>query len=198
MAEGGFLGPPLLLERGAGIFLWYRVCEAWPACAVFWFVVRVAEVVLGAFIGPSRHQGADPHHRGGSGVRVFSIVIMVCVLALVGCASGGPVQKTPSWVVDPSGAGGVAGVGSCRRHINGFSAQRMVAIRRGLDEIAMQKGTTISNVALVGTTGSRAGASTRLESWSFQTVDNQTVTAVVKASWMDPETEELFVWVVSN
>ncbi|VFQ45287.1 hypothetical protein MSL71_29440 [Desulfoluna butyratoxydans] len=92
----------------------------------------------------------------------------------------------------------MAGVGSCRPHLNGYSAQRKQAIRRALDEIAMQKGTTISNVSLVGTTGTRAGTSTSMESWSFQTVDNQTVTAVVRASWKDPVTEELFVWVVSK
>jgi len=130
-------------------------------------------------------------------VRVLYVVTIVCMLALLGCSGAKPV-KAPSWVMNPSESGTVGGVGNCRRHINGFSAQRMVAIRRGLDEIAMQKGMTISNVALVGTVGTRAGTSTSLESWSFQTVDNQKVTAVVKASWVDPVTEELFVWVVSE
>ncbi|WP_300666882.1 hypothetical protein [Desulfoluna sp.] len=107
--------------------------------------------------------------------------------------------KTPPWILNPSRSGDVVGsVGSCRPHINGFNAQRMVAIRRGLDEIAVLKKVTISNVALMGTVGSRAGTKTSLESWSFQTVDKQTVTAFVKASWKDPVTEELFVWVVSK
>ena len=130
-------------------------------------------------------------------MRVLYVVMIVCMLAFLGCA-GSKTVKAPSWVMNPSESGAVAGVGNCRRHINGFSAQRMVAIRRGLDEIAMQKGMTISNVALVGTVGTQAGISTSLESWSFQTVDNQKVTAVVKAAWMDPVTEELYVWVVSK
>lgn len=130
-------------------------------------------------------------------MRFFYTAMVVCLLTVWGCADA-PVEKMPSWVMNPSGADGVAGVGSCRRHIDGFSAQRMMAIRRGLDEIAMQKGMTINNVALVGLKGSQAGTTTKIESWSFQTVDNQKVTAVVKAAWMDPVTEELFIWVISK
>jgi len=165
---------------------------------MFCFVMRVAWQPLGR-IFTVRTTWAEQHHMGGSGLRVFCAVIMVCLLALGGCAPVAvSVKNPPSWVMNPSKSGAVAGVGNCRPHINGFSAQRMVAIRRGLDEIAMQKGTTISNVSLVGTTGTRAGTTTSIESWSFQTVDNQKVTAVVKASWKDPVTEELFVWVVSE
>lgn len=130
-------------------------------------------------------------------MRFFYTTMVICLLTIWGCADA-PVEKMPSWVMNPSGSGRVAGVGSCRRHINGFSAQRMVAIRRGLDEIAMQKGMTISNVALVGIKGSQAGMTSQIESWSFQTVNNQKVTAAVRASWLDPVTEELFVWVISN
>ena len=130
-------------------------------------------------------------------MRVLYVVMIVCMLAFLGCA-GSKTVKAPSWVMNPSESGAVAGVGNCRRHINGFSAQRMVAIRRGLDEIAMQKGMTISNVALVGIKGSQAGTTSKIESWSFQTVNNQKVTAAVRASWMDPVTEELFVWVISK
>ncbi|WP_139163896.1 hypothetical protein [Desulfoluna spongiiphila] len=132
-------------------------------------------------------------------MRIVYVGIMACLVAIGGCSPvAAPVKQPPAWVMNPSNGGKVAGVGSCRPHINGFSAQRKVAIRRGLDEIAMQKGMTISNVALVGTSGTRAGTTTSMESWSFQTVDNQKVTAVVKASWRDPVTEELFVWVISN
>lgn len=130
-------------------------------------------------------------------MRTLYAVAMVSLLALFGCI-GAKKVNTPSWVLNSSVSGSITGVGNCRRHINGFSAQRMVAIRRGLDEIAMQMGVTISNVALVGTVGTQAGTTTSLESWSFQTADNRKVTAVVKASWVNPETEELFVWVVSE
>jgi len=132
-------------------------------------------------------------------VRIFYVVSMACLLALTGCTPVTvPVEHPPAWVLNPSNSGVVGGVGSCGPHLNGFNAQRTTAIRRGLDEIAIQKGVTISNVALVGTTGTRAGTTTSMESWSFQTVDNQKVTAVVKASWRNPVTEELFVWVVSK
>ncbi|WP_180141683.1 hypothetical protein [Desulfoluna butyratoxydans] len=132
--------------------------------------------------------------------RVYVLVgMMACLLVLGGCTGAtAPATHPPAWILNPSDGGAMAGVGSCRPHLNGYSAQRKQAIRRALDEIAMQKGTTISNVSLVGTTGTRAGTSTSMESWSFQTVDNQTVTAVVRASWKDPVTEELFVWVVSK
>ncbi len=125
--------------------------------------------------------------------------MMAFMLVVWGC-SGAQTQKMPTWVMShPGGMGGkVAGVGSCRRHINGFSAQRQVAIRRGLDEIAIQKNVTISNATLMGTTGTRAGTSTSMESWSLQTVDKQTVSATIKDSWIDPTTEELFVWMVAD
>lgn len=104
----------------------------------------------------------------------------------------------PGWVVNPSVAGKVAGVGSCGYHIDGKSAQRSLAIKRAIDEIALQLGVTVENVTAIKTVGNRSGSTTGVQSFSLQTVNGELVKAVVKSSWKNPRTDELFVWMVTR
>lgn len=83
-------------------------------------------------------------------------------------------------------------------HVHGKNAQRSLAIKRAIDEIAQQLGVTVNNVALVGTVANKAGSSTSVESYSFQTVDGQVVKAVIRGTWEDPQTSELYVWMVAQ
>lgn len=83
-------------------------------------------------------------------------------------------------------------------HVNGKNAQRSLAIKRAIDEIALQMGVTVNNVALIGTVANKGGTTTNLESYSFQTVDGKVVKAVIRDTWEDPQTEELYVWMVAQ
>ena len=104
----------------------------------------------------------------------------------------------PSWVTSPSVSGEIAGIGICGTHVNGKNAQRNLAIKRAVDEIAAQLGVTVNNVALVSTKGTSSGASTSVESYSLQSVDGKVVSAVIKGTWKDPKTSELYIWMVTK
>lgn len=82
-------------------------------------------------------------------------------------------------------------------HVNGANAQRSLAIKRAIDEIALQLGVKVNNVALIGTTSGPAGGSS-VESYSFQTVEGSVVKAVIKETWKDPKTEEIYIWMVTE
>lgn len=123
------------------------------------------------------------------------IFISTC-LFLFACTSAKPVIK-PSWIHNSSVSGKVAGIGICGMHVNGVNAQRSLAIKRAIDEIALQLGVKVNNVALVGTK-SGAGGGSSVESYSFQTVEGSVVKAVIKETWKDPKTEEIYVWMVTE
>lgn len=117
---------------------------------------------------------------------------------LVSCFSSGGLGGKPSWVDRPSVSGKIAGIGICGTHVNGKNAQRNLAIKRAIDEIAAQLGVTVNNVSLVSTTGTSSGASTSVESYSLQSVDGKVVTAVIKGTWKDPKTKEIYIWMVTR
>lgn len=124
------------------------------------------------------------------------MVALACLLS-VACASVQPIIK-PSWIQNSSVSGKVAGVGICGMHVNGVNAQRALAIKRAIDEIALQLGVKVNNVSLVGTQSGAGGGGSSVESYSFQTVEGQVVKAVLKETWKDPKTEEIYVWMVTE
>ena len=126
---------------------------------------------------------------------LVSIVISLFLISCVSVPRGG---GKPSWVNSPSVSGKVAGIGICGTHVNGKNAQRNLSIKRAIDEIAAQLGVTVNNVSLVGTVGTSSGASTSVESYSLQSVDGKVVTAVIKGTWQDPKTSELYIWMVTR
>ncbi len=122
-------------------------------------------------------------------------MVLFCLL-FVSCVTVQPINK-PSWIHNSSVSGKVAGIGVCGMHVNGVNAQRSLAIKRAIDEIALQLGVKVNNVALVGTK-SGAGGGSSVESYSFQTVEGQVVKAVIKETWKDPKSEEIYVWMVTE
>jgi hypothetical protein len=108
------------------------------------------------------------------------------------------INERPSWIADSHVSGKIAGIGICGTHINGENAQRLLAIKRAIDEIALQMGVTVSNVSLISTKSGPYGESTTLESYSFQTVNGKIVKATLRAIWKDPALDELFVWMVTE
>jgi hypothetical protein len=124
-------------------------------------------------------------------------MIMIICVAFSACLTVKPVFK-PTWINNPSIDGKVTGIGVCGMHVNGENAQRSLAIKRAIDEIALQLGVKVNNVALVGTKANSGGGGTSVESYSFQTVEGKVVKAVIKETWKDPKTSELFVWMVAE
>ncbi len=126
------------------------------------------------------------------------LVSITIILFLVSCVSVPHVGGQPSWVNSPSVSGKVAGIGICGTHVNGKNAQRNLSIKRAIDEIAAQLGVTVNNISLVGTVGTSSGVSTSVETYSLQSVDGRVVTAVIKETWQDPKTNELYIWMVTR
>ena len=125
-----------------------------------------------------------------------AVFVCVCLL-IVSCVSVEKKVIRPSWILNSGIPGKVAGIGICGTHVNGENAQRSLAIKRAIDEIALQLGVKVNNVALVGTK-SGAGASSSVESYSFQTVEGQVVKAVIKETWKDPKTAEIYIWMTTE
>lgn len=124
----------------------------------------------------------------------FILILSMCAIS---CIS---VQKTnrPAWVHNSAVEGKITGIGICGTHVNGENAQRALAIKRAIDEIALQMGVKVNNVALIGTKASAAGSSSTVESYSFQTVDGNVVKAVIRETWKDPQTDEIYLWMVTE
>ena len=104
----------------------------------------------------------------------------------------------PDWFFNTSKDGKTGGVGISGIHINGLSAQRGLAISRAVDEIARQLGVKVSSVLKISTTNSSAGSNTAMESYSIHTVDGRSVTATISGIWVDPATDELYIWMTTN
>jgi len=118
---------------------------------------------------------------------------------LAGCGSAEPKPATngmPDWVYNPGMSGKLGGVGSAVTHARGRAAQRELAISRALDEIARQMGVKVSTILNTEASAGNGGASSSMQSYSFQTTDGKTVKAQIKAFWHDSYRDELFVWMV--
>lgn len=126
------------------------------------------------------------------------LVSILLIFLFVSCSSAPLNVHEPSWVSNPSVSGKIAGIGICGTHIHGKTAQRNLAIKRAIDEIAAQLGVTVNNVSLISTKGNSSGASSSVESYSLQSVDGKVVSAVIKGTWKDPKTSELYIWMVTK
>ncbi len=126
------------------------------------------------------------------------LVSIIIGLFIISCSFVPHKSSEPSWVSNPSVSDKVAGIGICGIHIHGKNAQRNLAIKRAIDEIAAQLGVTVNNVSLISTKGSSSGANTSVESYSLQAVNGKVVSAVIKGTWTDPQTSELYIWMVTK
>ncbi|NLW05084.1 MAG: hypothetical protein GX029_07660 [Pseudomonadaceae bacterium] len=125
------------------------------------------------------------------------ILILSLSVTLVGClAQHKPLQgqqsqpvssQRPAWINNPQIAGETVGLGHSGLHFNGRAAQRELATRRALDEIARQMGVTVSNATIINQQLTGAGASTSMTGTSFQSVDGRVVNAVVHGEWQESD-----------
>lgn len=128
---------------------------------------------------------------------IFSTLI---TLSLAACSSLPGQQSSynaePDWVKNSHLMDGVVGVGSAKTHLKGPAAQRALATSRALDEIARQKGVSVSNVVARRESMTATRASSSMQTASQQVVNNNQVHAVIKGEWNNGD--ELFILMVAE
>jgi len=113
-------------------------------------------------------------------IRFFPALLL---FILLGCTS-----REPSWVYNyKPKKGEVCGVGTAGIHIRGFAYQRATAIARAIDEIARQKGVTVSTQLEHFMESSSSGAYSSLRVYSVQTTEGQTIRARIVETYYDRE-----------
>ena len=116
---------------------------------------------------------------------------------LLGCVSlpqkdnNGVCYSTPKWAIEvPVSKDKVYGLGVAKENINGINAQRKVAISRAINEIASQLKVKVNNKFYNISSSDSGSHSTSI---TFQTVDNQQVSAKIIRMCKNPNTGKLYV-----
>ncbi len=124
------------------------------------------------------------------------LLSLFALIFLAGCGSStqpNPNAK-PKWTIFPPNDGKVYGLGVAPIHVSGrLNMQRASAISQAIDEIARQKGVKVSNTLeriqkVVG-----GASSSAMRNYSIQSVDGQTVKAVIKDFWQDPYDKRIYI-----
>jgi hypothetical protein len=108
------------------------------------------------------------------------------------------ISQAPAWVFNPNLNGAKGAVGSSGPHFKGPNYQRSLAVSRALDELAMQMGVQVNVVAKREETSNGENVNSKSDIQTEQTVKNSDVTAHIEATYIDPKTNELFVWMILN
>lgn len=132
--------------------------------------------------------------------RSLAAILILSAFVFYGCASANKSSirtksdvKIPDWVLHYKAEGKICGVGISLPHIRGVAYQRVLAISRGIDEIAKQLNVTVDTKLESLMTGSSNGVSSRLSTYSVQTAKGQTVSAEITEAWINDRTEEFYV-----
>jgi hypothetical protein len=131
------------------------------------------------------------------------IFLLLSFLLFTGCQENpAPVKieisQTPLWISNPTLNGAKGSVGSSAPHFKGSAYQRSLAVSRALDELAMQMGVQVNVVAKREETSNGENVNSKSDIQTEQTVKNSDVTAHIEATYIDPKTNELFVWMILN
>ena len=130
------------------------------------------------------------------------------IFSISGCVKTQPIlskqspHSKPFWInnplTHPEVKDKIFGLGSAREHAKGVTYQRKLAIARGIDEIASQKGVTVYSELETMRQVSSKGGSTSSQMYSKQTVDGKAVNAKIIEIWKDEIKKELFILMVSE
>ncbi len=128
----------------------------------------------------------------------LSLVLVLCC----GCAGkkipasdSSMVNGKPYWYWQPSVDGTIGGVGEAGFHMNGPAAQRQLATNRAIEDIARQKGISVTQVQEITQSATRSGtSSTNIDTYSIYTVEGTVVSAIVREVWLDPDSGRIIVW----
>jgi len=128
-----------------------------------------------------------------SALVAFSILLSGCN-ALQKKSAAPPAPSRPAWIENP-GNGVSASAGWNPR---GRAAQEEMAIARARNEYAKRFGVEVAGVLEQSTTvfgsSSSSSGSTELK----ETVNQKDVRAEVKAKWLDPNSDTIWIWLVPS
>jgi len=130
--------------------------------------------------------------------KLLQITYTIFVAALLLTASCTPQQTTPQptipeWVFGNIPENGICYVGSAKRHIKGTAYQRALAVSRAIEGIASQKNVTVNSQIEHYMGGTSYSAQSSLNSYSIHTTEGEQISAKIKDTWLNPETEEIFI-----
>ena len=136
-----------------------------------------------------------------------SFTCLVAALLLLGCAGTGlktgseqAVSGAPSWVLNPDKAGYVSVVGSApKQDWGGHAAQYRVAEMKARQELAQMVRVRVESTNKFATED-RAGKVSRdadIETKMQSSVDLSLESARVIEEWTDPQSGELYIWLVT-
>jgi hypothetical protein len=100
----------------------------------------------------------------------------------------------PTWVDNP-GEGVSASAGT---HIRGRVAQEALAVSRAREELAKRMGVTISSETVTEQRVQNERMTTKSATQMQESVSGKEVKASVKAKWLDPNSQMLWVWLVPS
>ncbi|MBF0219979.1 MAG: hypothetical protein HQL49_10710 [Gammaproteobacteria bacterium] len=109
------------------------------------------------------------------------------LLLLIACSGVG---SRPDWIDNPQGGA----VGSCGTHVEGYHAQKQLAIARAIEELAIRNGVSVSSLQLINenVANDRSSITASRES-SFRVTDSL-VKVKLEAHWYDRARDTLWVW----
>lgn len=121
--------------------------------------------------------------------------LALITLLLTACTNPHTVQNArPEWIDNPgNGVSASAGM-----HVRGRAAQEELAIQRAREEFSKRYGVDIQSTQVLTTTIANDRASTTGTHTTQEQASHQDIKAVVKAKWLDPYNDVLWVWLVPS
>ena len=125
------------------------------------------------------------------------LFFLMAGLFLTACSSGPtPNSGTPEWVSHPNPNGKIGAIGVAgRTYDQHFSSQRKLAITRALDELSLQQQVKVQLHMQKKEHSTANRSSVQIDENSNYTTDHS-ITAHIEDTWMDPETNQFYVWML--
>ncbi len=134
------------------------------------------------------------YYRGFLLVVAQAIFLSACVSTTAPTPSAANPNERPVWIDNPgNGVSASSGV-----HIRGRVAQEELAISRARVEFAKRFGVSVDAGQIISTNVANGRSSTVGTSMAQEHTSQSDVKAVVKAKWIDPDSDVLWVWVVPS
>ena len=126
--------------------------------------------------------------------RIFRLLMLVQAAIVVSACVNSSVNDKgrPAWIDNPGN--GVAK--SAGMHVGGRGAQEELAILRGRTEFAKRKGVKIQSEQTSASVVVNDRSSTVGTQLTHEDTKHADIKAVLKEKWRDPESDELWVWLV--
>ena len=134
-----------------------------------------------------------PRARSSRRSALAALLPLAAAALLPACAPKGETKSArPSWIDNPGE--GVSAAASY--HVRGVQAQEELAIARAREEFAKRYGVKVSGELRTEQLVTNQGATMTSQSSGVQTMDGNEVKAMVRAKWLDPKSNFLWVWLV--